>query len=1057
MADCTVLGNSALEVSGSTDNASGGSESFHAHRTDDHSLLKVSEDISSTQLEDSRTVGTAGDPVVEKVGETRALATDNIQEISTMPQTNNMSESLSGKAEDEQRLSKSPPPEEPVSEVSASDVPTEPLLAESRFEGSSPVTDAATVNVQKFDVLTNEELTITLDKPSPLTQRLVVEEQQEEAPVGRASAVEDLQVELASTVTSLGTGTTTAKVTEEFLAALSNEETLVVKKPPVSISESSDIIAEGSSGTVFETEVSGAKDSRGITASEANNEAEKELPSTLPDIAISASGEHLATVSAADSSVVGETSISENLDVGEMSVTNVSAVEEPQVTVFDVDTSVVEETLSSSKDDVIASEEPQAVENLQETFSDAEILLLKEASSTVSEADLLAAEEPDADISTRESARCRSMDSPKDDTGDCVDQEDALVLAADQEETEDFEAGFGAKADILDNSDQDSVNGKEELKAGEELGHEEESDEAFDEEGEDDKGSLKGERQQGDGQESVDLADQDKVLDFDEDKRNPQYIPKKGSFYQHDDRMMGDEEVPSSQEQEKDEEDKGGRKQKKLWHDEGAWGHDMYREEEQAPKTSEELVGIYGYDIRSEEMPPRARRRRRYGRGPNKYVRNWEDEDAYAGRPAQPRGGGGRRSRGGPHTGSPSFREEDFPDLSRKSSGSDAGQDQAREPTRRGGGGGLRRGRSTPGWNRRPQESSLRQAENGDMAEESSRRSWPPLQSSREPSHGQGGGGKGRYGKGGAPAESLERDPKPMAAVERLSSESGEHKDGNSLGVKKEQANSSVPPKGNSSGGGEAACRPKRYSSLRQRPPTEPAQYSEPAVVAQLPNPQSSGQSRSALLTPAHFQAAPFPAYIASGHPAEPYPCLPREAAVLGSGAACLGTLAPGPVLPPAQRPPVLSPSQPPPPPVIAAGQLPASFLPPTGLVGFPAQYAPYSFPAQFTAPPAPAPPQAPALTQSQTQKAFYHGDITYYNTQSQQHKQRSTPPRRPKAAIPIVPPPGALGLEQEGISGKEMGISPHERLNEDLSGGGVLVTGPGHCEGLAAQQAVEL
>lgn len=30
-----------------------------------------------------------------------------------------------------------------------------------------------------------------------------------------------------------------------------------------------------------------------------------------------------------------------------------------------------------------------------------------------------------------------------------------------------------------------------------------------------------------------------------------------------------------------------------------------------------------------------------------------------------------------------------------------------------------------------------------------------------------------------------------------------------------------MPPKGNSSGGGEAACRPKRYSSLRQRPPTE--------------------------------------------------------------------------------------------------------------------------------------------------------------------------------------------------------------------------------------------
>ena len=37
----------------------------------------------------------------------------------------------------------------------------------------------------------------------------------------------------------------------------------------------------------------------------------------------------------------------------------------------------------------------------------------------------------------------------------------------------------------------------------------------------------------------------------------------------------------------------------------------------------------YGYDIRNEDNAPRARRRRRYGRGPNKYTRNWEDEDAY--------------------------------------------------------------------------------------------------------------------------------------------------------------------------------------------------------------------------------------------------------------------------------------------------------------------------------------------------------------------------------------------------------------------------------------------
>lgn len=77
---------------------------------------------------------------------------------------------------------------------------------------------------------------------------------------------------------------------------------------------------------------------------------------------------------------------------------------------------------------------------------------------------------------------------------------------------------------------------------------------------------------------------------------------------------------------------------------------------DQAPKSREELLSVYGYDIRNEEAPPKARRRRRYGyvhtctllifiysfsyqslnylllssRGPNKYTRSWEDEEAYS-------------------------------------------------------------------------------------------------------------------------------------------------------------------------------------------------------------------------------------------------------------------------------------------------------------------------------------------------------------------------------------------------------------------------------------------
>lgn len=41
------------------------------------------------------------------------------------------------------------------------------------------------------------------------------------------------------------------------------------------------------------------------------------------------------------------------------------------------------------------------------------------------------------------------------------------------------------------------------------------------------------ERQRGDGEEQD--ADKKKV-DDDEDRRNPQYIPKRGGFYEHDDR-----------------------------------------------------------------------------------------------------------------------------------------------------------------------------------------------------------------------------------------------------------------------------------------------------------------------------------------------------------------------------------------------------------------------------------------------------------------------------------------------------------------------------------------
>lgn len=68
----------------------------------------------------------------------------------------------------------------------------------------------------------------------------------------------------------------------------------------------------------------------------------------------------------------------------------------------------------------------------------------------------------------------------------------------------------------------------------------------------------------------------------------------------------------SETEQVEESEKENGKK--KVWQDKKErWSHDRFNETEQAPKSKSELVNIYGYDIRNEEGPPRARRRRRYG------------------------------------------------------------------------------------------------------------------------------------------------------------------------------------------------------------------------------------------------------------------------------------------------------------------------------------------------------------------------------------------------------------------------------------------------------------
>lgn len=146
---------------------------------------------------------------------------------------------------------------------------------------------------------------------------------------------------------------------------------------------------------------------------------------------------------------------------------------------------------------------------------------------------------------------------------------------------------------------------------------------------------------------SLEKAEIEAQKKVDEDRSNPQYIPKRGTFYEHDDRTAevdADRSINLDEVGELQEGGVGGSrppqsptisqasKTMKKWQAASAverWSHDRFDASEQAPKSRSELVSAYGYDIRTEDAPPRARRRRRYGRGPSKYSRNWEDESAY--------------------------------------------------------------------------------------------------------------------------------------------------------------------------------------------------------------------------------------------------------------------------------------------------------------------------------------------------------------------------------------------------------------------------------------------
>ncbi|GFW89997.1 protein CASC3 [Trichonephila clavipes] len=176
-------------------------------------------------------------------------------------------------------------------------------------------------------------------------------------------------------------------------------------------------------------------------------------------------------------------------------------------------------------------------------------------------------------------------------------------------------------------------------------------------------------------------------------------------------------------------------------------------------------------------------------------------------------------------------------------------------------------------------------------------------------------------------------------------------------------------------GGGDSSGRPKRYSSLRQRSLPETNTY----------------QAQSPPNVP-----PPHPSYYESGlrMPVNtPPPRLFPQVSVP----------APQPLM---QPPPCITPA----PNMMSFAPAP----PPTG-------YHQYAYQQYAPAPPPPPPPAPPS--------DMYQTGITYYYPQSQPPSVRPTVQKRPKAAIPILPPP-----ERDGKRNNKKDSSQSPSSNRNFS-----------------------
>uniref|UniRef100_A0A8C6ZJR1 Protein CASC3 n=1 Tax=Nothoprocta perdicaria TaxID=30464 RepID=A0A8C6ZJR1_NOTPE len=507
----------------------------------------------------------------------------------------------------------------------------------------------------------------------------------------------------------------------------------------------------------------------------------------------------------------------------------------------------------------------------------------------------------------------------------------------------------------------------------------------------DSKGAVTGERQSGDGQESTEPVENKvgkkvpKHLDDDEDRKNPAYIPRKGLFFEHD--LRG-------QTQEEEVRPKG--RQRKLWKDEGRWEHDKFREDEQAPKTRQELIALYGYDIRSAHNPddikPRRMRKPRFGSPPQRDP-SWPNERPNKAGRAAPENES-PETEAAPAHGGPG---RDEVALESQGAGADAAQPPPDRPVEKKSYSRARRTRIKAGDAGKlaeeiPASEGLAPAPPKPVQVEASP---PPAKSSNWES----------------PVESsldgLEQEMTQMSLTEQSWSpgQSQFMQSRELRGIPNHVHVGSGPPPPQFNRMEEMAVqggRVKRYSSQRQRPPVpEPG----PAMHISI--------MEGHYYDPLQFQG---PIYAHGENPAplppqgmivQPEMHLPHPGLHPHQTAAPMAN--PGLYPPPVSMPP----GQPPPQQLLA----PTYFSPP-GVMNFGNPGYPYP-PGALPPPP---PPHLYPNTQAQSQ---VYGGVTYYNTVQQQVQPKPSPPRRTSQPVTIKPPPPEVPSPAPGSARVPAGLTP--------------------------------